>query len=100
MPIFQGALSCKFAIHGTLRCLEIKALTECTVLGTVLDRRYFVSEVEWSNKALKTLRGFPREVKKEVGFLIRKLQVGKKLKMAVISSDAQYWQKNLTRDFK
>ncbi len=40
-----------------------------------------LKRVEWSKKALKTLKDFPRIIRQEVGFLIRELQIGKKLRM-------------------
>ncbi|MCY4523965.1 MAG: type II toxin-antitoxin system RelE/ParE family toxin [Halobacteriovoraceae bacterium] len=40
-----------------------------------------MNEVVWDKRALKILKKFPREVKKTTGFLIRELQMGKKLNM-------------------
>ena len=46
-----------------------------------LGWRVILRRVEWSKKALKTLRGFPRAIRREIGFLVRELQIGKKLGM-------------------
>ncbi len=40
-----------------------------------------MNEVEWNKKALKVIKGFPVDVKKELGYLIFKLQIGDSLKM-------------------
>ena len=40
-----------------------------------------MNEVEWNQKALKTIQAFPDEVKKELGYLIFKLQKGESLTM-------------------
>ena len=40
-----------------------------------------MNEVIWNKRTLNTLKKFPREIKKTIGFLIRELQIGKKLNM-------------------
>ena len=40
-----------------------------------------MNEVEWNKKALKEVKSFPEEVKKELGYLIFKLQLGETLSM-------------------
>ena len=40
-----------------------------------------MNEVLWNKKALKEVRGFTEEIKKELGYLIFKLQIGEKLGM-------------------
>lgn len=40
-----------------------------------------MKRVVWHPKALETVRDFPKETKKEIGYLIYKLQLGETLKM-------------------
>jgi phage-related protein len=40
-----------------------------------------MNEVEWNKKALKEVKSFPEEIKKELGYLIFKLQIGESLNM-------------------
>jgi phage-related protein len=40
-----------------------------------------MNEVEWNKKALREVKTFPEEVKKEIGYLIFKLQIGESLSM-------------------
>ena len=40
-----------------------------------------LNEVEWNKKALKEVKSFPEEIKKELGYLIFKLQIGESLNM-------------------
>jgi phage-related protein len=40
-----------------------------------------MNEVEWSKKALKEVKSFPEDIRKELGYLIFKLQIGESLSM-------------------
>lgn len=40
-----------------------------------------MNEVEWNKAALKEISSFPEETKREIGYLIFKLQIGEKLGM-------------------
>lgn len=40
-----------------------------------------MNKVEWNKKALKEVKSFPEEIKKELGYLLFKLQIGESLKM-------------------
>lgn len=40
-----------------------------------------MNEVEWNKKALREVKKFPESIKKELGYLIFKLQIGENLDM-------------------
>jgi len=40
-----------------------------------------MNEVKWNKNALKEVKSFPEEIKKKLGYLIFKLQIGEKLGM-------------------
>ena len=40
-----------------------------------------MNEVEWKGQTLKSVRQFPNDIKKEIGYLIFKLQIGERLTM-------------------
>ena len=40
-----------------------------------------MNEIEWNKQTLKRVKNFPNDIKREIGYLIFKLQIGEYLKM-------------------
>ncbi len=47
-----------------------------TIIGVSI-----INEVEWNKETLKEIASFPDEVKRDIGYLIFKLQIGERLEM-------------------
>jgi phage-related protein len=54
----------------------------CTKYGTLkIERMGCMNKVIWNKRALKEVKEFPEEIRKEIGYLLYVLQVGESIDM-------------------
>jgi hypothetical protein len=79
--VFTGIIFVFTSSRVVVIAWEVFILKIRTEYGTVTKEIISMNEVEWNKRALREVKGFPEEVKKELGYLIFKLQIGEKLEM-------------------